>query len=135
MTIDQIIDDFSVLDDWEDRYRYIIELGRKLEPLPDAERTPANKVQGCASQVWLSTHLENGRFHFIGDSDAMIVRGLIAILIAMYSGKSAAEIAQIDAEKTFARLELSGHLTSQRSNGLRSMVSRIRSDARALSPA
>lgn len=135
MTIDKIIDDFSVLDDWEDRYRYIIELGRKLESLPDSERTPANKVQGCASQVWLSTHIDGGHFHFIGDSDAMIVRGLIAILIAMYSGKTAQEISSIDPEKVFAQLELSGHLTSQRSNGLRSMVSRIRADARATSPA
>lgn len=134
MTIDQIIEDFGVLDDWEDRYRYIIELGRKLEPLPDAERTPANKVQGCASQVWLSTQINNGRYHFVGDSDALIVRGLIAILIALYSGKTAAEIAGIDPEKVFAQLELSGHLTSQRSNGLRSMVARIRSDARVPSP-
>ena len=135
MTIDQIIDDFSVLDDWEDRYRYIIELGRKLQPLPEAERTPANKVQGCASQVWLSTHVDNGHYHFIGDSDAMIVRGLIAILISMYSDKTASEIASTDPEKVFSKLELSSHLTSQRSNGLRSMVARIRSDARAPSPA
>jgi cysteine desulfuration protein SufE len=139
MTIDEIIDDFSVLDQWEDRYRYIIELGRKLEPLPEAERTPANKVQGCASQVWLSTHITtNGapRFHFRGDSDALIVRGLIALLIALYSGKTAQEIESIDAESIFERLELGSHLTSQRSNGLRSMVARIRSDARAVpSPA
>jgi cysteine desulfuration protein SufE len=138
MTIDEIINDFSVLDEWEDRYRYIIELGRKLEPLPEAERTPANKVQGCASQVWLSTRVENNgaqRFQFKGDSDALIVRGLIALLIALYSGKTAQEIESIDAESLFARLELGSHLTSQRSNGLRSMVARIRSDARAPSPA
>jgi cysteine desulfuration protein SufE len=139
MTIDEIINDFSVLDEWEDRYRYIIELGRKLEPLPEAERTPANKVQGCASQVWLSTHVTNDgmpRFHFKGDSDALIVRGLIALLIALYSGKTAKEIESIDTELLFERLELGSHLTSQRSNGLRSMVARIRSDARAVpSPA
>jgi cysteine desulfuration protein SufE len=135
MTIDEIINDFSVLDDWEDRYRYIIELGRKLEPLPEDERTPANKVQGCASQVWLSTHVTNNgapRFDFKGDSDALIVHGLIALLIALYSGKTAREIESIDAESLFARLELGSHLTSQRSNGLRSMVARIRSDARAV---
>ena len=139
MTIDEIINDFSVLDDWEDRYRYIIELGRKLEPLPDGQRMPANKVQGCASQVWLSTHVkQNGvrRYHFIGDSDALIVRGLIALLIALYSGKTAEEIEAIDAEAVFARLELGSHLTAQRSNGLRSMMARIKSDARAVpSPA
>ena len=139
MTIDEIINDFSVLDDWEDRYRYIIELGRKLEPLPDGQRMPANKVQGCASQVWLSTHVkQNGvrRYHFIGDSDALIVRGLIALLIALYSGKTAEEIEAIDAETVFARLELGSHLTAQRSNGLRSMMARIKSDARAVpSPA
>jgi cysteine desulfuration protein SufE len=139
MTIDEIINDFSVLDDWEDRYRYIIELGRRLEPLPESERTPAHKVQGCASQVWLSTHVTSDippRFHFAGDSDALIVRGLIALLIALYSGKTAREIEAIDAESLFARLELGSHLTSQRSNGLRSMVARIRSDARAVpSPA
>lgn len=136
MTIDEIINDFSVLDDWEDRYRYIIELGRKLEPLPEAERTQANKVQGCASQVWLSTRVrnENGtaRFNFIGDSDALIVRGLIALLIALYSGKTAKEIESIDPEALFEKLELGSHLTSQRSNGLRSMVARIRADARAV---
>jgi cysteine desulfuration protein SufE len=140
MTIDEIINDFSVLDDWEDRYRYIIELGRKLEPLPEEERTQANKVQGCASQVWLSTRVshEGGalRFDFKGDSDALIVRGLMALLIALYSGKTAKEIESIDAESLFARLELGSHLTSQRSNGLRSMVARIRSDARTVpSPA
>jgi cysteine desulfuration protein SufE len=137
-TLSQIRADFAVLDEWEDRYRYIIELGRKLEPLPEAERTPANKVQGCASQVWLSTRVENNgaqRFQFKGDSDALIVRGLIALLIALYSGKTAQEIESIDAESLFARLELGSHLTSQRSNGLRSMVARIRSDARAPSPA
>ena len=138
MAIDQILADFSYLDDWEDRYRYLIELGRKLTPLPEGERTPANKVSGCASQVWLSTHMarhDEARLHFIGDSDAHIVRGLIAILIALFDGKTPAEIAVLDAERTFAALDLQAHLSSQRSNGLRAMVARIKADARkALAP-
>ena len=133
MGIDQIIDDFSFLGDWEDRYRYVIELGRKLEPLPEAERTPANKVSGCASQVWLWTRAgEDGekRLRFVGDSDAHIVRGLIAILIALFDNKTPAEIAAIDPDALFAQLDLKAHLSSQRSNGLRSMVARIKADAR-----
>jgi cysteine desulfuration protein SufE len=136
MTVDEIIENFSLLDEWDDRYRYVIELGRKLPPLPDSQRTDANKVQGCASQVWLSTTMKpNGAagpiLTFIGDSDAHIVRGLIAILFALYSGKSAREILSIDALELFDRMGLREHLTPQRSNGLRSMVERIRSDARA----
>jgi len=137
MTIDDILADFELLDDWEDRYRYVIELGRSLEPLPDAARTPANKVQGCVSQVWLSTSLaKNGspsgpELRFIGDSDAHIVRGLIAILLAIYSGQPAQNILATDAEAVFDRLGLRDHLTPQRSNGLMSMVKRIRSDAQA----
>ena len=133
MGIDQIIDDFSFLGDWEDRYRYVIELGRKLEPLPEAERTPANKVSGCASQVWLWTRAgEDGgkRLRFVGDSDAHIVRGLIAILIALFDNKTPAEIVAIDPDALFAQLDLKAHLSSQRSNGLRSMVARIKADAR-----
>jgi cysteine desulfuration protein SufE len=130
---DEILADFELLDDWEDRYRYVIELGRKLEPLPDAERTAANKVQGCVSQVWLSTHIDRGgiapRLSFIGDSDAHIVRGLIAILFALYSGKPADEIVKIDAAQKLGLLHLNEHLTPQRSNGLMAMVKRIRSDA------
>ena len=137
MTLDDILADFELLDDWEDRYRYVIELGRGLEPLPDGARTPANKVQGCVSQVWLSTSLaKNGsgsgpELYFVGDSDAHIVRGLIAILLALYSGRPADRILATDAEAVFDRLGLRDHLTPQRSNGLMSMVKRIRTDARA----
>ena len=133
--IDEIIDNFAVLDDWDDRYRYVIELGRMLAPLPDAVRTDANKVQGCASQVWLGTSVApNGAagptLSFVGDSDAHIVRGLIAILFALYSGKTAREILDTDAVALFEKLALREHLTPQRSNGFRSMVERIKSDAR-----
>jgi cysteine desulfuration protein SufE len=136
MTIDEIIENFAFLDDWDDRYRYVIELGRMLAPLPDAVRTEANKVQGCASQVWLDTTIaQNGTtgptLTFVGDSDAHIVRGLIAILFALYSGKSAREILSADAIALFEKLGLREHLTPQRSNGFRSMVERIKSDARA----
>jgi cysteine desulfuration protein SufE len=136
MTIDGIIADFELLDDWEDRYRYIIELGKKLERLPEADHTDANKVRGCASQVWLITSpmQKNGKtaLHFIGDSDALIVRGLVAIAIALFDAKSPAEILAIDADAVFDRLGLREHLTAQRSNGLRSLVDRIRADAEAL---
>lgn len=131
MDFSQLCDDFSFLDDWEDRYKYIIELGRKVPPLPDALQTDANKVRGCASQVWLDTGVENGRFVFRGDSDAHIVRGLIAILFVIYSDKSAAEILETDAVGAFSKLGLKDHLTPQRSNGFAAMVERIRSDARA----
>jgi cysteine desulfuration protein SufE len=134
--LDEIIGNFSVLDDWDDRYRYLIELGRELPSLPDGARSDANKVQGCASQVWLDTTVRpNGArgpvLVFAGDSDAHIVRGLIAILFAMYSGKGAGEILKLDAVKLFEELGLREHLTPQRSNGFRSMVERIRSDAHA----
>ena len=133
-TIDSLVDDFSFLDEWEDRYRYVIELGKALPELPEAERLDANKVRGCASQVWLVREISgNGetRLSFRGDSDAHIVRGLIAILFALYSGRTAREILETDAEAAFARLGLREHLTSQRSNGLTSMVARIRADAEA----
>lgn len=133
-TFDEILADFELLDDWEDRYRYVIELGRKLKPLPDAERNAQNKVEGCVSQVWLSTMVHrDGAPHlsFIGDSDAHIVRGLIAILFAIYSGKSADEILSVDATATLGALHLKDHLTPQRSNGLMAMVKRIQSDAEA----
>jgi cysteine desulfuration protein SufE len=134
--IDEIIDNFSVLDDWDDRYRYLIELGRELPPLAEAAHNDANKVQGCASQVWLDTSVRpNGAsgpvLTFLGDSDAHIVRGLIAILFAIYSDKAAKDILGTDAVALFERLGLREHLTPQRSNGFRSMVERIRSDARA----
>ena len=135
-TIDEIIDNFALLDDWDDRYRYVIELGRTLAPLPEDLRSEANKVQGCASQVWLGTEIQQDgaagpSLFFVGDSDAHIVRGLIAILFALYSGKGAREILSTDAIALFQKLALSEHLTPQRSNGFRSMVERIRSDARA----
>jgi cysteine desulfuration protein SufE len=128
---DEILADFELLDDWEDRYRYVIELGRRLEPLPDAERSPANKVQGCVSQVWLTTHIDQAgpRLSFVGDSDAHIVRGLIAILFALYSGKTAEDILAVDAGQKLSLLHLKEHLTPQRSNGLMAMVKRIRRDA------
>ncbi len=133
MQIEEIIENFGVLDEWEDRYRYLIELGRGLEPLADDERTPATKVRGCASQVWLISLL-SGRgpeavLKFRGDSDAHIVRGLIAVLFALYSGKKAGEILAIDERAAFTRLGLNSHLTPQRSNGLASMVARIKADA------
>jgi len=134
--IDDIIGNFSVLDDWDDRYRYLIELGRELPPLSETAHSDANKVQGCASQVWLDTIVRpNGAggpvLTFVGDSDAHIVRGLIAILFAIYSGKSANDILATDAIKLFEGIGLREHLTPQRSNGFRSMVERIHSDARA----
>jgi cysteine desulfuration protein SufE len=139
--IDEITENFSILDDWDDRYRYLIELGRELPPLAAEARNDANKVQGCASQVWLDTAVRrNGAdgpiLTFEGDSDAHIVRGLIAILLATYSGRPAKDILEIDAVKLFEGLGLKEHLTPQRSNGFRSMVERIRADARsALVPA
>jgi cysteine desulfuration protein SufE len=133
--IDEIIENFTLLDEWDDRYRYVIELGRTLAPLPEAAHVDTNKVQGCASQVWLLTHVKsNGAsgpiLTFEGDSDAHIVRGLIAILFALYSGKSAQDILAIDALAMFDRIGLRENLTPQRSNGFRSMVERIRAEAR-----
>jgi cysteine desulfuration protein SufE len=136
MTIDEIIENFALLDEWDDRYRYVIELGRSLAPLNEQDRNDTNKVQGCASQVWLSTAVQpNGQtgpaLSFVGDSDAHIVRGLIAILLTIYSGKHARDILATDAVALFERLGLKEHLTPQRSNGFRSMVERIKSDARS----
>ena len=136
MNIERIIDDFGVLDSWDDRYRYVIELGRALPTFPEAERTDRNKVQGCASQVWLVSETrpaKNGKgpaIEFQGDSDAHIVKGLIAILFALYSGQPAKAILETDANAVFNQLGLGEHLTPQRSNGFRSMVERIRADAR-----
>lgn len=140
MSIEAIHSDFVLLDDWEDRYRYVIELGRSLEPLPDVLRTDANKVRGCASQVWLSASTgqetpDAPRLHFLGDSDAHIVRGLIAILFAMYQDRTPEEILATDARAMFAELGLQEHITPQRSNGFFSMVERIRRDARAIATA
>ena len=131
--IDEIIDNFSLLDEWDDRYRYVIELGRGLNPLPECHRNEANKVQGCVSQVWLATTIcpddDGPVLTFFGDSDAHIVRGLVAILLAMLSGKRTGEILAADPIALFERLGLREHLTPQRSNGFRSMVARIRADA------
>jgi cysteine desulfuration protein SufE len=140
-TIDEIVENFELLDQWDDRYRYVIELGRTLPPLPQAAYTDANKVRGCASQVWLLTHVKpdggaGPSLSFEGDSDAHIVKGLIAILFALYSGKHAKEILDTDALALFDRIGLRENLTPQRSNGLRAMVERIRAEAKAaLAPA
>ena len=133
MSIQSILDDFAVIDDWDERYRYIIELGRKMPPFPEAERTDAVKVRGCASQVWLISERKNGKLTFVGASDAHIVRGLIAILLELYNGKTPDEILGIDAKAVLSQLGLDTHLSQQRSNGLFSMVERIRSDARTSS--
>ncbi len=137
MSIETIRADFALLDDWEDRYRYLIELGRALEPLPDELRTDSNKVRGCASQVWLASHARSSKgssaaLDLKGDSDAHIVRGLIAVLFALFNGKPVEEILQTDALAVFSELGLKEHLTPQRSNGFFSMVERIRADAQAL---
>jgi cysteine desulfuration protein SufE len=130
--LDDLAAEFELLGDWEERYRHVIDLGRSLAPLADNERSDANKVRGCASQVWLIREdLPGGRLAFRGDSDAHIVRGLIAILLRLYSGRTAEEILDFDARSGFERLGLSGALSAQRSNGLRSMVERIRRDAEA----
>ena len=135
MTIDEIRENFVLLDDWDDRYRYVIELGRTLEPMPEAEHSQKNKVQGCASQVWLSKRIDRRSgnepmLKYLGDSDAHIVRGLIAILLTLYSGHTPQEILSTDAIALFDEFGFREHLTPQRSNGLRSMVERIRADAR-----
>ena len=128
--LDDLVAEFDLLGDWEERYRYVIDLGRDLTPLAADERTDANKVRGCASQVWLVTQAgEGGTLVFRGDSDAHIVRGLIAILLRLYSGRPPADILAVDAKAGFERLGLSGALSAQRSNGLFSMVERIRRDA------
>jgi cysteine desulfuration protein SufE len=128
---EDIAANFSLLEDWEDRYRYLVELGQALPPLEEGERNAANKVHGCASQVWLVSETDGSAMRFRGESDAMIVRGLVAVLIALYSGRPAAEIAETDAMPIFDRLGLGEHLTSQRANGLAAMVKRIRSKAAA----
>jgi cysteine desulfuration protein SufE len=135
MTIDEIRDNFALLDDWDDRYRYVIELGRTLDPMPESEHSAENKVRGCASQVWLSKRIAHSAaneplLNYRGDSDAHIVRGLIAILLTLYSGHTPREILGTDAIAVFDEFGFREHLTPQRSNGLRSMVERIRSDAR-----
>jgi len=135
MTIEDIRENFALLDEWDDRYRYVIELGRTLEPMSEADHSSANKVQGCASQVWLTRAIDRSNSNepvlsFKGDSDAHIVRGLIAILLTLQSGKSARDILASDPIAVFDELGFREHLTPQRSNGLRAMVERIRNDAR-----
>lgn len=134
-TIEEIRDNFELLEEWDDRYRYVIELGRTLEPMPEAEHSLENKVNGCVSQVWLSKKLDRSGadavLKYRGDSDAHIVRGLIAILLTLYSGRTPQDILSNDAIALFDEFGFREHLTPQRSNGLRSMVERIRSDARA----
>lgn len=132
LTIEEIIENFEFLDDWEDRYKYLIELGDGLEPFPEAKQTAENKVQGCVSQVWIENKTSNDndpKIEFSGTSDAHIVRGLIAITFAIFSGKKASEIKEIDEQAYFNQLGLSEHITPQRSNGLRSMVARIKETA------
>ena len=135
-TIDEIVENFALLEEWDDRYRYVIELGRMLAPLPEGDHIDSNKVQGCASQVWLVTHVKpDGSagpvLTFEGDSDAHIVRGLIAILLTLYSGRTPQQILATDALAVFDEFGFREHLTPQRSNGLRAMVERIRAEANA----
>ncbi len=140
MNLDEILENFNYLDDWEDRYRYLIELGRALDPLSDEAHSNANKVLGCASQVWLETSVakdESGTpvLNLKGDSDAHIVRGLVALNLAIYSGHTVNDILKTDAQTLFQSLGLAAHLTPQRTNGVRSMVERIKNDARAAAAA
>jgi cysteine desulfuration protein SufE len=138
-TIDDIFADFDFLDDWEDRYRYVIDLGRDLKPYPEEARDAAHKVRGCVSQVWLKSTLNDDTdpvIEFVGDSDAHIVRGLVAIMMVLYSGKRASDIMAINPEAVLKKLGLDENLTPQRSNGLRAMIGRIRNEAQnALVPA
>lgn len=127
---EEIVEDFEFLEDWEDRYRHVIDQGKAMDPLDEALKVPATKVDGCASQVWLHPTIENGIFHFDGESDAMIVRGLIAVLRALYNGLTLAEVLAVDAKEELGRLGLNDHLSAQRSNGLRAMIERIRETAR-----
>ena len=133
--LDEIIDTFELLDDWDDRYRYLIELGRTLAPMPDEAHTDANKVRGCASQVWLESSVDRSGpepvLHLVGDSDAHIVRGLVALALAIFSDQPAGRILETDPQPIFDRLGLASHLTPLRSNGVRSMVERFKADARA----
>jgi cysteine desulfuration protein SufE len=123
---EEIVEDFEFLEDWEDRYRFVIDMGKAMDPLPDALKAPATKVEGCASQVWLHPKVADGVFHFDGESDAMIVRGLVAVLRKLYNGLSLDAVLAVDAHAEMARLGLNDHLSAQRSNGVRAMIERIR---------
>lgn len=127
----EVEETFAFLDEWEEKYRYVIELGKAMPPMDERLKSPLTKVEGCASQVWIAPRLEGARLHFDGDSDAMIVRGLIAVLHLLLSGRTPREIAEEDVEGALARLGLDQHLSAQRSNGLRAMVGRLRALARA----
>jgi cysteine desulfuration protein SufE len=138
MRLDELTEAFEMLPDWEERYRYLIELGRKLEPMPDAEHADANKVRGCMSQVWLTAQIEPGtppKLHFRGDSDAHIVKGLIAVLLMLVSGRTPREILELDLNDAFAQLGLESNLTMNRRNGFYSMIERIKALAREHSAA
>ncbi|KZX99147.1 MULTISPECIES: SufE family protein [unclassified Sulfitobacter] len=126
---EELVEDFEFLDDWEDRYRHVIDLGKAMDALPEALRVPATKVEGCASQVWLHAQFDDGKLHFDGASDAMIVSGLIAVLRKLYNGLTPREVVALDARAEMARLGLNDHLSAQRSNGLRAMIERIRETA------
>ena len=128
---EEIVEDFEFLEDWEDRYRHVIDLGKAMEPLDDALKVPATKVDGCASQVWLHPNIDGGVLNFDGDSDAMIVRGLIAVLRKLYNGLALADVLAVDARAELGRLGLNDHLSAQRSNGLRAMIERVREVAAA----
>ncbi|MEP0153207.1 SufE family protein [Pseudophaeobacter sp.] len=128
---EEIVEDFEFLEDWEDRYRHVIEQGKAMEPLEEALKVPATKVDGCASQVWLHPTISDGRFHFDGESDALIVRGLISVLRSLYNGLTLAEVVAVDARAELERLGLNEHLSAQRSNGVRAMIERIRDTAAA----
>ena len=128
---EEIVEDFEFLEDWEDRYRHVIEKGKAMEPLDEAFKVPATRVNGCASQVWLHPLIENGRFRFDGDSDALIVRGLIAVLRMLFNGMPVIEVPKLDAGAELTRLDLHDHLSAQRSNGLHAMIKRIREVALA----
>ena len=128
---EDLVETFEFLDDWEDRYRHVIDMGKAMPPLEDALKVPATKVDGCASQVWLVPKIENGVLTFRGESDAMIVRGLIAVLVALYNNQPVSDVGKIDAAAELGRLGLNDHLSAQRSNGLRAMVERIRETAAA----
>ncbi|MEM6305928.1 MAG: SufE family protein [Pseudomonadota bacterium] len=123
---EELVEDFEFLDDWEDRYRHVIDQGKAMTPLDESLRVPATKVEGCASQVWLHAGFEGGKLHFDGASDAMIVSGLIAVLRRLYNGLTPAEVLAVDARAQMGRLGLNEHLSAQRSNGLRAMIERIR---------
>ena len=132
---ESLVEDFAYLDDWEDRYRHVIELGKAMPPMDEALKVPATKVEGCASQVWIQPSVQGERFDFQGDSDALIVRGLIAVLHELYAGLPVADAARVDATSELGRLNLQDHLSSQRSNGLRAMVERLRGSAEAAASA